>query len=122
MPRPMPTDHRLVLYERAGCHLCEDAAALLDALLGAGTYARVDIDADDDLVVRYGFRVPVVSGDGPDRHAAPATAGRRTSALRFVVTMMTPARRAHIRPSEQIGPAGGKGKRPIMTTSRPAGG
>jgi hypothetical protein len=82
--RPMPTDgpHRLILYERPGCHLCEDAATLLDAALGAGSYARVDIDADDDLVVRYGFRVPVVSLDGVDRLEAPMTASELRALLR----------------------------------------
>ncbi len=71
--RPMPSDRRqrLILYERAGCHLCEDAAALLDAELGSGTYDHVDIDTDDDLIVRYGFRVPVVSLDGTDLLEAP---------------------------------------------------
>jgi glutaredoxin len=65
---------RVVLYERDGCHLCEDAAALLDALLGPGAYARVDIDADDELVLRYGFRVPVVAVNGVDRLEAPISA------------------------------------------------
>lgn len=80
----MPANHRLVLYERAGCHLCEDAASLLDQLLGAGTYARVDIDADDDLVIRYGFRVPVVTLDGVDRLEAPMTAAELRALLRSV--------------------------------------
>ena len=60
--RSMSSAHpRIVLYERDGCHLCEEAAAVLDAALGKDGYARVDIDASDDLVVRYGFRVPVVA-------------------------------------------------------------
>lgn len=65
---------RVTLYERAGCHLCEEARHVLDTALGAGAYARVDIDADDDLVVRYGFRVPVIAVDGIDRLEAPMTA------------------------------------------------
>jgi Glutaredoxin-like domain (DUF836) len=77
-----PTSHRLVLYERAGCHLCEEAASLLDAVLGSGSYARIDIDADDDLVIRYGFRVPVVGLDGVDRLEAPVTAAELTGLLR----------------------------------------
>ena len=36
-------------------------------------YARVDIEADDDLVVPYGFRIPVISLDGVDRLEAPIT-------------------------------------------------
>ncbi len=65
---------RLVLYERAGCHLCDEARVLLDQMLGPDAYARVDIDADDALVLRYGFRVPVVALDGIDRLEAPITA------------------------------------------------
>jgi hypothetical protein len=70
----MARQPRVILYERGGCHLCEDARVLLDEMLGAEGYARVDIDTDDDLVVRYGFRVPVVSVDGVDRLEAPMTA------------------------------------------------
>lgn len=65
---------RLVLYERAGCHLCDEARVLLDQMLGPDAYARVDIDADDALVLRYGFRVPVLALDGIDRLEAPITA------------------------------------------------
>lgn len=67
MPRPI----RVILYERQGCHLCEEARVLLDEMLGMDRYARVDIDADDDLVVRYGFRIPVINLDGVDRLEAP---------------------------------------------------
>lgn len=75
--RPIPSAgrHRLVLYERAGCHLCEEAATVLDAELGIGAYERVDIDTDDDLIVRYGFRVPVVSLDGTELLEAPIDPG-----------------------------------------------
>ena len=72
---------RLVLYERDGCHLCEEAAAVLDDLIGAGGYTRVDIDTDDDLVVRYGFRVPVLALDGVDRLEAPITASELRALL-----------------------------------------
>ncbi len=64
--------HRLVLYERAECHLCEDARLVLDALIGPDRYDRVDIDASDELIVRYGFRVPVLAVDGVDRLEAPS--------------------------------------------------
>jgi hypothetical protein len=65
---------RLTLYERDGCHLCDEARVLLDQLIGPGTYSRVDVDADDDLVLRYGFRLPVIALDGVDRLEAPITA------------------------------------------------
>lgn len=62
---------RIVLYERAGCHLCEDVAVLLDAMLGPDRYTRVDIDTDDNLLVRYGHRIPVVTIDGAERLEVP---------------------------------------------------
>ena len=65
---------RLILYERDGCHLCDEARVLLDQLIGPGTYSRVDVDADDDLVLRYGFRLPVIALDGVDRLEAPIAA------------------------------------------------
>jgi hypothetical protein len=75
---------RLILFERAGCHLCEEVRSLLDELIGMDRYARVDIDADDDLVLRYGFRIPVINLDGLDRLEAPITrADVRTLAAEF---------------------------------------
>jgi hypothetical protein len=64
---------RVTLYERDGCHLCDEARVLLDEMLGDG-YARVDIEADDALVLRYGFRIPVIGLDSVDRLEAPITA------------------------------------------------
>ena len=78
----MANERRITLYERAGCHLCDEARVLLDEMLGPGGYRRVDIDADDDLVVRYGFRVPVVNVDGADRLEAPMTAAELRRLLR----------------------------------------
>jgi glutaredoxin len=72
--RAMPGPSRVTLYEREGCHLCDDARVLLDEMLGSEGYARVDIEADDELVLRYGFRVPVVGLDGVDRIEAPISA------------------------------------------------
>ncbi|HLE89331.1 MAG TPA: glutaredoxin family protein [Candidatus Limnocylindria bacterium] len=62
---------RVTLYERDGCHLCDEARVLLDEMIGPDRYARVDIEADDELVLRYGFRVPVLALDGVDRLEAP---------------------------------------------------
>ena len=63
----------MTLYERADCHLCEEARVLLDEMLGPDGYERVDVDIDDGLVLRYGFRLPVVALDGRDRLEAPIT-------------------------------------------------
>jgi glutaredoxin len=65
---------RVTLYERDGCHLCDDARVLLDEILGMDGYARVDIETADDLVLQYGFRIPVIALDGVDRLEAPISA------------------------------------------------
>ena len=60
MPRP-------TLYVRDGCHLCEEASVLLDNMLGTDEWNAVDISTDDDLLVRYAHRIPVLAIDGEDR-------------------------------------------------------
>jgi glutaredoxin len=72
---------QVVLYERAGCHLCDEVRILLDEVIGPDRYERVDIEPSDELVVRYGFRVPVIAIDGVDRLEAPITAPDLRSAL-----------------------------------------
>jgi len=54
----MTSDKPLILYTRAGCHLCEIAAAMLEA---AGLDWRpADIEGDSGLERVYGARVPVL--------------------------------------------------------------
>ncbi|HEX6674753.1 MAG TPA: glutaredoxin family protein [Actinomycetes bacterium] len=57
---------RVTLYTRAGCHLCEAAAAVLAAERERTWFALevVDVDRDPELAGRYGVRVPVVAVDG----------------------------------------------------------
>ena len=59
MPRP-------TLYVREGCHLCEDAGVLLDDMLGTDGWDAMDIATDDDLLVRYAHRIPVLLVDGDE--------------------------------------------------------
>ncbi|MEA2360510.1 MAG: hypothetical protein QOI62_3770 [Solirubrobacteraceae bacterium] len=54
----------LVLYSRPGCHLCEDARAVL-ARIGH-PFEELDIEADDALLRRYLERIPVVVLDGAE--------------------------------------------------------
>jgi glutaredoxin len=52
----------VTLYTRPGCHLCEEAKALLQPLLcefGA-TLREVNIDEDPELTQRYARDIPVV--------------------------------------------------------------
>jgi hypothetical protein len=55
---------RPILFVREGCHLCEDAGVLLDEMIGADGWDAVDITTDDDLLVRYAHRIPVLVVDG----------------------------------------------------------
>jgi hypothetical protein len=52
---------------RSGCHLCDDARAVLERVAAKVRLevTEVDIDVDDGLVRDWGLRVPVVlSNDG----------------------------------------------------------
>ena len=60
--RPAPT---VVLYSRQGCHLCDDAVAILHAHGLQPTI--VDIDRDAALRAQYNECVPVVTIDGKER-------------------------------------------------------
>jgi len=53
---------RLVLVTRQGCHLCDEALALLQELGKEPELA--DVDADEELFRVYDWRVPVVLVDG----------------------------------------------------------
>ncbi|MCI5106261.1 MAG: glutaredoxin family protein [Pseudomonadales bacterium] len=59
----------LILYTTAGCHLCEQAAAMLEYLQGMHDFRvePVDIASDEALVDQYGIRIPVVRRQGQDR-------------------------------------------------------
>lgn len=51
---------RLKLYVTAGCHLCEDAQAVLVQAGLADVAERVEIGYDAQLAERYGWRIPVL--------------------------------------------------------------
>jgi glutaredoxin len=53
---------RVELITRGGCHLCDEALALLQSL---GVVPEVrDVDLDPNLFAEYDFRVPVVRVEG----------------------------------------------------------
>lgn len=49
----------LTLYSTSGCHLCEEAMALLDQV--GVKYTVQDIIDQAALVERYGIKIPVVA-------------------------------------------------------------
>ena len=64
-----PSDHRVVLYTRAGCHLCESARSLVaaEAAQVGATWVEVDVASDPALEEQHGDLVPVVVVDGVRR-------------------------------------------------------
>jgi hypothetical protein len=63
----MPSPHRVVLYGRPDCHLCDEARAGLERLRSTGLEFELDevnIESDDELHARYLERIPVVEVDG----------------------------------------------------------
>jgi glutaredoxin len=61
----MAAHHTVTVYTRRGCHLCEEAIAVVRLVAdGRADVELIDIDADPLLIDRYTVRVPVVAVDG----------------------------------------------------------
>ncbi|RYE75283.1 MAG: glutaredoxin family protein [Myxococcales bacterium] len=60
---------RVTLFSRPGCHLCDDARAIIEQVCAeVGTsYAEVDITTDEALFAAYAEQIPVTLVDG-ERH------------------------------------------------------
>jgi glutaredoxin len=73
----------LTLYTRPGCHLCEQARAIVERLRGPLGLAldEQNIDTDPGLAARYGTSIPVVALDGEEVLAWPFTAEGARRAL-----------------------------------------
>ncbi|GAA1718983.1 hypothetical protein GCM10009745_79900 [Kribbella yunnanensis] len=57
---------RVTLYGKPGCHLCDDARTIVEAVcaeLGV-EWTEVDITQDDALFTQYGEQIPVTFVDG----------------------------------------------------------
>jgi glutaredoxin len=54
----------VVLYTTVGCHLCEQARELVSTVAPDITLTLVDVAEDDELVARYGERIPVLMKEG----------------------------------------------------------
>jgi predicted thioredoxin/glutaredoxin len=62
-----PAESRLTVVHRQDCELCEEMVAALEALgrkIPLPPIAIVDVDADPELVRRFGLNVPVLLLDG----------------------------------------------------------
>ncbi len=58
----------VVLYGRPGCHLCDEARAVLERIRAELPFALVerDIESDDALLKAYLERIPVIVLDGEE--------------------------------------------------------
>jgi len=58
----------VVLYSRPGCHLCDEARAVLLAERERTPFDldEIDIESSDELLRDYGERIPVVVVDGEE--------------------------------------------------------
>ena len=60
--------HKLVLFTRVGCHLCDEAAeTILHYRRWLPSVTSIDIDSDPKLVEQFGTCVPVLAADGKIR-------------------------------------------------------
>ena len=59
---------RVVLYSRPGCHLCDVARGTILTLRDRIPFAfeEVNVEADRELELAYGIRIPVVAVDGQE--------------------------------------------------------
>ena len=57
---------RVTLYGKPGCHLCDDARAVVERVCAdLGTaYAEVDVTTSTELMQAYGEQIPVTFVDG----------------------------------------------------------
>jgi glutaredoxin len=78
---PVP---RVTLYGRQGCHLCEDARAVVEAVCAelGESWTEVDVDDDPALLDRYGEEIPVTLVDGRQHDFWRVDPDRLRTALR----------------------------------------
>ena len=60
------TTHRITLLSKPGCHLCDDARAVVERVasdLGVA-WEEVDITSDPDLLAKWWEQIPVTMVDG----------------------------------------------------------
>ena len=74
----------VTLYRRPGCSLCDQAERVIAPLAARMRFRveRIDIEADDALLKRYLFEIPVVAFGGKDVATWPFSAAKLDEALR----------------------------------------
>ena len=83
---PLPlTLPRVIIYGRPGCHLCDEALAVVKRAQKqlAFVLEQVNIESDDALLARYLERIPVIAIDGRDAFELFVDEDRLLGALRL---------------------------------------
>lgn len=75
---------RITLYSRPGCHLCDDARAVIDRVCAdlGESYVELSIEEDPELLARFGEEIPVTYVDGRQHDFWRVSEERLRAALR----------------------------------------
>ena len=75
---------RITLYSRPGCHLCDDARAVIEAVCAelGESYAELSIDDDPVLADKFANEIPVTFVDGRQHDFWRVSPDRLRAALR----------------------------------------
>ena len=78
------TPPRVVLYSKPGCHLCDDARVVVEAVCAelGESYDEIDITGSEDLMRSFGEEIPVTFVDGRQHDFWRVDARRLRDALR----------------------------------------
>ena len=78
------TPPRVVLYSRPGCHLCDDARAVIEAVCAevGEQYDEIDITGSEELTRSFGEEIPVTFVDGRQHDFWRVDPARLRAALR----------------------------------------
>jgi glutaredoxin len=74
---------RVTLYSKPGCHLCDDARAVIEEVCAdlGESFDEVDITGSAELMTRYGEEIPVTFVDGRQHDYWRVDATRLRTAL-----------------------------------------
>jgi glutaredoxin len=75
---------RVVLYSKPGCHLCDDARAVIETVCAelGERYDEIDITGSEELLRSFGEEIPVTFVDGKQHDFWRVDADRLRGALR----------------------------------------
>jgi glutaredoxin len=78
------SEPRVLVLTRPGCHLCEEAIAVVESIVAetGDSYEERNVDRDPELLRRYSEQVPVIFVDGRQHDFWRVDPARLRAALR----------------------------------------